>query len=253
MEKDLVKKCTKKSIIKEPIMSYGIILYHIDPGGNIWYLLGRRRDTIEYLEYLRGGLPCLDKYFELMTVSERERIMKYSFEELWNDAWLHVEIKYNNELKNAATQNYNNTIITAKDCIKRTFSNITEPLWCFPKGKKNNKESEITCAFREFIEETGIKIDYTNLKTFMPCTEIFKGSNNKLYGTIYYIAEAPYKLVPFKKIYTPKSIRTQTISEEMDKIEWYTYQQCLAILPIDRTIAIKNANAVIMQNNSCNF
>ena len=51
---------------KDPITSYGILLFYHDSNNQIWYLLSQRRDTIEYTCYIRGKytIPSLENYLK---------------------------------------------------------------------------------------------------------------------------------------------------------------------------------------------
>ena len=64
-----------------------------------------------------------------------------------------------------------------------------EPEWGFPKGRRNPHETDITCAIREFQEETGLKRnDFTLIQNIYPISETFFGSNQVHYCHKYYIA-----------------------------------------------------------------
>ena len=39
--------------------------------------------------------------------------------------------------------------------VKESQTNWLTPEWGFPKGRRNYQETDITCAYREFNEETG--------------------------------------------------------------------------------------------------
>ena len=63
------------------------------------------------------------------------------------------------------------------------------PEWGFPKGRRNYQETDITCAYREFIEETGYsKPEIEMITNMQPFEEIFVGSNFKSYKHKYYLA-----------------------------------------------------------------
>ena len=56
------------------------------------------------------------------------------------------------------------------------------------KGRRNYQENDISCALREFSEETGIqKNNVILVKNFIPFDEIFTGSNYKSYKHRYFI------------------------------------------------------------------
>ena len=201
------------------ITSYGILLYYKpEPDckkSEYRFLLAQRRDTVEYTDFIRGKYPvnCLEKYITLMSVTERERICKYSFDELWDDLWVNRDAKGYKDGKEKAREKFLKNRDTVLELIANTISTVTEPGWGFPKGRKTPFETEIECAFREFREETKISINHLNLESIPPIKETFKGSNGKMYSTVYYIASVNEEL-PIKKRIC-EGIRTETISDEI--------------------------------------
>ena len=72
-------------------------------------------------------------------------------------------------------------------------------LWGFPKGRRDNQEKDITCALREFEEETGYnKHDIKLITNIVPYEEIFTGSNFKSYKHKYFIAYSNKDIIPIK-------------------------------------------------------
>ena len=215
-----------------PILSYGIILLYIDDNNQIWYLLSQRRDTIEYAEFLRGRYSVcnLTTYFNLMTMKERYNLINYTFDELWDDLWVNKSNSYYTEMKMKAEKKFNFNYSTLIHYLNNTSSSRLEPGWGFPKGRRNFRENEIQCAIREFIEESQISIDHTNLLNISPFKEVFKGSNDIMYGTVYYLALSKTK-IPKQIMYTPNCLREYTISEEIADIKWCTLGEALILLP----------------------
>ncbi len=104
----------------EPIQSLGVIVFKVDDSltkeyswdsireadksvlidtveddnfNNIEFLMIRRRDSLGYVEFLRGryslsDLPFIINIFEEMTIDEKVKIMTEEFEKLWCDMWL---------------------------------------------------------------------------------------------------------------------------------------------------------------------
>lgn len=64
------------------------------------------------------------------------------------------------------------------------------PEWLFPKGKREDKETDLKTALREFYEETGIHYKYLNVfKNIVPIEHNFVGINGTEYRNVYFIAE----------------------------------------------------------------
>jgi 8-oxo-dGTP pyrophosphatase MutT (NUDIX family) len=86
---------------KNPITSYGVIIFryanHLITGKKErQYLMIRRRDTISYVDFLRGKYSISNrKYiknlFKDMTEYEQDQIMTQSFEYLWCELWKNNE------------------------------------------------------------------------------------------------------------------------------------------------------------------
>ncbi len=217
-----------------PITSYGIILFYIDIHENIWYLICQRRDTIEYADFIRGRYTktMLNAYISLMSQDERERILTYDFRDLWDDLWVNHDVGFYKDSFVKAKTKFDNNIGLVKTILDNTESLVKEPSWGFPKGKKNSKETDIECSIREFKEETKLELDFKNLTTLPPSKETFKGSNNKIYSTVYYIAQT-MDIIPIKKIAieNENSIRKETISEEISNLKWVRLSDTKEIFP----------------------
>lgn len=96
------------------------------------------------------------------------------------------------------------------------FTKYTVPEWEIPKGKKEQNETELECAIREFQEETNIKPEQlTIFKNIKPMVEIFSGSDNRKYIYTYYYAL-------FNKEYNDN-----TSSPEASSINFYNLNSCL--------------------------
>ena len=76
--------------------------------------------------------------------------------------------------------------IKRKICNKEIYQN---PEWGVPKGRRQNKESDLKCALREFCEETGLKsINIKIFKNVIPLEEIYIGLNGIEYKHTYFLA-----------------------------------------------------------------
>ena len=191
------RRCT------EPITSLGIILYKNEEIGEdtedlqqtkeYEYLMIQRRDTLGFVEFMRGKYN-LDNYryiynlFSIMTREERLRIVNNNFDYLWNKLWMDKNTKqYHNEYDNSKKKfealksgfEADDTIINLQIINNSVEYSWETTEWGFPKGRRNLKETNLDCANREFQEETGLtKEDYIILNQFEPVEEIFLGTNN---------------------------------------------------------------------------
>ena len=161
---------------KLPITSYGIIPFtKID--GVIKYLMIRRKDSVGYIDIIRGKYMLYYKNYlkniiNVMTNEEKQNLLEKDFNELWNTMWgNHCSVQYRNEKENAKKKldslkhgiHTNYSEFTLKSCIEESNTSWEENEWGFPKGRKNFQEKDLNCALREFEEETGISKHEVNI------------------------------------------------------------------------------------------
>jgi ADP-ribose pyrophosphatase YjhB (NUDIX family) len=112
----------------------------------------------------------------------------------------------------------NNKFITLQDLLNNSNTNWNETEWEFPKGRKNTKEKDIECAFREFQEETGINHNSLLLvENVLPFEELFIGSNYKSYKYKYFLAYFNSKFEELNNFQV----------NEVSKLEWKNIDECL--------------------------
>ena len=213
---------------KNPITSIGVIVFNNKK--ELKYLMIRRKDSLGYVDFMRGKYPLFNKRYLLniineMTLSEKINLLEKDFDVLWKELWGdHIGVQYRGEEKTSKEKfNSLKTGITLKtqsysleSLINESESKWDEPEWGFPKGRRNFQEKDLCCALREFEEETGcnknaIKIVYN----LLPFEELFTGSNYKSYKHKYFLAymEEDINLENFQKT-------------EVSKIEWKTFNEC---------------------------
>lgn len=246
-----------------PITSCGVILYKNNPeyleknkDNKYLYLLIQRKDTLGYVEFLRGkydedNKDYIKKLLGTMTYDEINKLENYDFEELWNMLWLNKNIKhYQTEYDNSKGK-FDNLVkgknYMLEDLIKESNIQYIEKEWGFPKGRRNLKESDYDCALREFEEETGIdRDDYEIMRNIKPVEEIFNGSNNIRYKHIYYIGSCKND---FEVSVNPEN-KHQAI--EISNIKWFTLQESLQkIRPYntEKKEVILKVNKLLINNN----
>ncbi len=244
---------------KMPIISIGIIVFKYDETINDYrFLMIRRKDTLGFMDFMRGKYSIYNKEYILnllkeMTVEEKERIIKNDFDSLWSQLWCHKSIsqqykneemisreKFNALLSGIMTQQESYTL----DSLIQLSNESTvweEAEWGFPKGRRNQNESDMACATREFVEETGYSQKYLyNIENIQPFEEIFMGSNYKSYKHKYYIMKLGgecHVLKPFDKT-------------EVSKVEWKSYTECIDCIRhynLEKKTLIKNVYNCLIQ------
>jgi 8-oxo-dGTP pyrophosphatase MutT (NUDIX family) len=168
-----------------------------------------------------------------MSLEEKEKIMTYSFYDLWKDMWGSANnLQYKNEEYSSLKKKeiitdcvcVDNKIISLKDIINNSKTNWIETEWEFPKGRRNLKEKDFICAIREFEEEPRFT-NYTLYNRINCIEEVFKGSNLINYKHVYYIAGSDISIVD--DIYD---------TYEIGNIGWYSYEDVLKLLrPYSKT------------------
>ena len=130
--------------------------------------------------------------------------------------------------------------VTLADLIQSNPTTWTEPEWGFPKGRRNNYETDIMCALREYEEETGYdRSDLNLIRNIMPYEEIFIGSNYKSYKHKYFIARS-------------KGSRPRKCfqASEVSNLQWFTFEEVLAkIRPynVERIQMIKLVHSMLRE------
>lgn len=211
----------------------------------IMFMLVSRRFSLGFIEFLRGkydatNVKSIINLFEQMYEEE----IKFIHNNQYDDILYHF-INRNNEPKNIVLNKiyegkYSNEYCDAKikfdmllnpqkyedipldlyfytQHIKPKWKN---PEWGFPKGRRDKRtEENITCACREFEEETGYKSnDYMILNRIEPIEERLIGTNGVHYRHIYYLS-------------INNCDRNRIIEEydayEIGEIKWFTYEEAI--------------------------
>jgi 8-oxo-dGTP pyrophosphatase MutT (NUDIX family) len=225
-----------------PIASFGVVMMRICEGRR-QYLMVQRKDTLGYIDFLRGRYLVSNKWYILnmlkqMTAREKQRLHTLPFTELWRDLWginsatVPTADKYRSE-ERASAEKFGiisrGVIVPNKyslasliDDSDRIFPVWGEPEWGFPKGRRLYREVEFDCAIREFEEETGYSRKVMrNVSNLAPFDEIFTGSNYKSYKHRYY-------LMTMKYVDSLQQIAFDTA--EIMSVKWMYFDECLSAI-----------------------
>jgi len=219
---------------RAPIMSYGVCaIKYVD--GKPYYLLIQRRDSLGYVEFLRGKYKLDNPDYILlllngMTAEERQRLISNGFDKLWENLWNSQNTRqYRNEYEIAKRQF--EALRTTGDVmgkllntyVTQTTTEWPSPEWGFPKGRRSLHESELTCATREFTEETGLSRTTLHICSgFDQYIEQYIGTNGITYKQVYFIAVCSPN--------TDASVQTtnRVMTREVGNIGWFSYEEALA-------------------------
>lgn len=195
--------------------SYGIALFQynrIKREYNV--VVVQKRNTYEYMDFVlrhynRNDDNRILELFNGMTVDEKMIILSRDFGLMWYKAWLinpesiHIPVE-----KQPSKQEYDK-YSQCKKYYEKAFcqdrgkrlemlinkSHNSNGKWEIPKGRKTQSdgqspEMDITCAVREFFEETGITPHEYNLLADVEPKKIITNDNKYRYISYYYIAIA---------------------------------------------------------------
>ena len=237
----------------KPITSLGVITFNKSIH-SLKYLLICRKDSLGYVEFIRGKYPLYNKDYiqniiNEMTIKEKNNLLTKDFKLLWQELWGdYYGVQYRNEEKTSLDKFnqikegihlFDDTFFNLESLIQSSTTNWIEPEWGFPKGRRNFQENDLQCAIREFSEETGFpKNKISIIKNLIPFDEIFTGSNFKSYKHRYFLAYSKYKEEnKFQK-------------SEVSKLKWMTLDEAIkAIRPynLERIDLLKNIDKVLQK------
>jgi 8-oxo-dGTP pyrophosphatase MutT (NUDIX family) len=208
----------------QPITSFGTIIFRVRNGykqtdallesdtnlnglegpnaANIEYLLIQRRDSLGFIDIMRGkyrlgDIDYIKQQIRITTHDEQRRLLTDSFDTLWEGIWgPPVEgshsYRHEKEQSRAKLETLRNGSPNLEELIKSVGSGWDTPEWGFPKGRRDLHETEYACALREMWEETGItERDLVPIRNLEPVREVFFGSNHIQYCHKYFIFFMP--------------------------------------------------------------
>ena len=240
---------------KSPITSIGVVAFRKNTDDQIEYLMICRKDSLGYVDFVRGKYPIKDyeylkNIFTEMTIHEKERLLKEDFSKMWKELWGgDIGIQYRGEEKSAAakfqalqTGVYMDARLDycVKSLIRDTNNTLWDnPEWGFPKGRRGYGEKDVSCGLREFEEETGYSKDQISLiKNLQAFEETFTGSNYKSYKHKYYVGQLPYTAQQVSECEASEvsNCRWMTFDECIGEIRPYNYEKLTVLRNIDMTL-----------------
>jgi len=222
----------------------------------IKYLMIQRKDTMGYIDFVRGKYPDNDNETKMnilkvclneMTHEEKNNLLTMSFDDIWSKLWINHSSRFYKTEYDQAKKKFESLAIPQLVAESNTLFFHTE--FGFPKGRRNMKETNIACAEREFYEETGYdKTCYDFIKNYPTVHEEFIGTNGIRYRHIYY-------LVKMKDTIEPPSVDTSNIVQtgEVKNIGWFSYSECVNLIrPYDtaKKGVIEKVHHDILEMNS---
>lgn len=233
-------------------ISYGIALcrYNSSKNNAVEILLIKKRFTYYFFslvmgKYKRNDSKYIKYLFDNMSYSEKIDVLGMQFSNLWYRIFLcnpekHFNISdiYNAHNIKMSEERYSNAEIykkffEKKNKFEQNFtkdggkklrnliqqSSDAEIIWEIPKGGKNEKETNIDCAIREFYEETSVS--YDKYKIFYDIDPVVDTiiDVDVMYKSIYYIAGLKGDLNP--KI----NFKNFDQISEVEQIKWVSLDE----------------------------
>lgn len=224
---------------RNPVTSYGVLLFRLD-NKIPKILMINRKDSLCYIDFLRGKYSINNyKYIQILidkcSLTEKKRLIQKEYIDLWKELWVVDELneKFTNDftkgeekfnkLKEGFFCSKLNKDIDINYFVKNSKTNYSNSEWEFPKGRRNNYESNKDCAVRELEEETGYNnSDYELIINIKPYSENYVGENKVRYKHIYYIGQL---LNNEKETSVDKNNLDQFL--EVSDIKWLSNEECL--------------------------
>lgn len=207
-----------------------------DLKNHIKFLMIRRKNTLGYIEFIRGRYNPIDadsviNLFEQMVISEINMIKNNDLEYLWDKLWKSNSKNkaYEFEFKQSKIKfdklKSNELKYNLDFYIENVNFKYDTPEWGFPKGRRNFYEKNIDCAIREFNEESGYSMeDYKIMKRLHSLNEIFVGTNGVKYKHVYYIG------IFISDKQAKINVEKPSQYDEIGDIGWFTFNDALDLI-----------------------
>jgi len=237
---------------KHPITSNGIISFR-RKNSQYEFLMICRKNSLGFVDFMRGkyklyNLLQITNLINEMTIQEKHNLLTHGFDKLWSDLWGdYVGLQYRGEESNSrdkfnsineGVQLKSGVQYNLKELINKSETQWVNPEWGFPKGRRNYQENDLTCALREFEEETGYNSNDINIiKNILPFEEIFTGSNFKSYKHKYFIGFINDNVEPSSNFQ----------QSEVSQVKWFDLEGCLKII---RPYNLEKKDVIIQINKT---
>ena len=224
-----------------PITSLGVVVFREHPALGRQYLMIRRKDTLGFIDFMRGKYAVCDRGYILnmvrqMTDAEKAALAEKDFDALWTRVWgcNSCAPRYNAD-KELSRDKFGELCVAAPRgsgfpgggldellTESRAFPGWTEAEWGFPKGRRNFHERDFDCAVREMAEETGYAADSAlHIKNVQPFEEVFVGSNYRAYMHRYFLMRMDY---------ARSLVRGEFERGEVSMVDWKSHAECVSCI-----------------------
>ncbi|AZL89337.1 diphosphoinositol polyphosphate phosphohydrolase [Megavirus baoshan] len=174
-------------------------------------------DEIKYIR--KNQYDNILYYFLNRNSESKEIVLNRIYEGKYSNEYCEAKIKFN-ILSDPSYEKHNDVPFDLNFYTKNIKPKWKKPEWGFPKGRRDKRNEEnLTCACREFEEETGYKKnEYIILNKIEPIEEKLVGTNGVNYRHIYYLSLNN----------SSKCQLTDYDSYEIGDIKWFTYDEAIS-------------------------
>jgi 8-oxo-dGTP pyrophosphatase MutT (NUDIX family) len=175
------------------------------------------RDEIKYIH--KNQYDDILYYFLNRNNESKEVVLNRIYEGKYSNEYCEAKIKFNTLLNPMEDEN-NDVPWSLNFYTKNIRPKWRKPEWGFPKGRRDKRtEENLSCACREFEEESGYKKnEYCVLNKIEPIEEKMTGTNGVNYKHIYYLAINNCDIERELKDYD---------TYEIGEIKWFTYDEAI--------------------------
>lgn len=205
---------------------------------SIKFLMIQRKHTLGYIEFIRGryridNIDGIIYLFQQMTSEEIINIATNDFDHLWTEFWgtslmasQNIQNEYEKSKEKFLILKNEDDELSLNFYVNNVVPAWKQSEWGFPKGRRNKLEDNLTCAKREFNEESDFNdIDYLVLDNISPVIEDFIGTNGVKYRHVYYIAINNKNLDDIKV-----NLDNSHQNSEIRDIKFFNYDEGLKII-----------------------
>ena len=198
-------------------------------------------EEIKYIHKHKHNYNDILYYFLNRNDESKEVVLNRIYEGKYSMEYCEAKMKFdmlrgrgveeNNDVTDVNDMTDVNDVAWGLDFYTKTVKpRWKKPEWGFPKGRRDNRDEEnLTCACREFEEETGYnKNNYLVLGKIKPIEEQFIGTNNVRYKHIYNIA------IDLTECNTLDSLKNYNLNNKLEfdrheigDIGWFTYDEAI--------------------------
>jgi len=205
-------------------------------------LMIQRKDSLGFMDIMRGKYKVnepayIRKQIRGMTKLERDNLEKMDFEDMWHLLWgsdaesseryAHDRIVSRQKLAElrAGIELPSGEKYNLSDLLRQEPVLYDTPEWGFPKGRREPRETDIQCAFRELEEETSItEHEILKVTNVSPLIEQFYGSNGIHYRHSYFLAQyVGERQISFDAL-------NSEMTREIGKLAWKNEEDAFKIL-----------------------